>query len=714
MHEEYLRRIRAGADAEALACLFELDQAGIYRFMLRRLGHRQDAEDATQELFRRVLTSLHSLRDPKGYRGWLYRIALRVAQAQAQSQIGERRRVEALARTAPATGSSMTQPDSPERREQIKTALKTLEEDLRTVVLLRYEQGLSYEEIAEATQRPVGTVSKRLHTAHQKLQQALAAVGASAAMAALGDAFAAPTAEALPAGLAARLRQMALEAELRPVRVLTAKAGAMAAAGILAVLFLGTSLVRRMTVAPSDPVPDSGKEVSVRGSSARPSPTPLPKGTPAAVAGEDRPPAASAILRGRVIDRETRAAVGGADLWLISGDDDLEKAIRTTTTPDGSFRFQVPAGTYSLDAIAPGFTRFKTERMLEAQRLNAFAEEESESKEAEEAIRSCYHLELKSGSELERTVELLASAELRGLVVDRRGYPVPNAQVFLKDLSTTYSGKSSEYKFTTTYEPDGKTSKFVTDLQGRFAIRHVYPNGSLDLAVTCPGFRSLEETVALRQGDLDLTLVLDRGVSYGGRVQAQGGQPIANACLYLLGAPTRPTSDELFTGSRGEFQAADQHGGATHVLAFASGYGPRLVALSGQDPLQVPITLTRAESPVTGVVTDDAGQPVEGVAVSVHSYELTAGDLVAQLGFQGKFSSWSLGGPAGMVANFLPESFTPPNTSSQGDGAFRLEGVALTAENVTTLQLVKEGYEREEIKVSGAVPTQVTLRRQKK
>src|SRR5207244_7513314 len=119
---------------------------------------------------------------------------------------------EALVRTPSVAGSpALSSPETDERRARIQVALGALEEDLRTVVLLRYEQGLSYEEIAEATQRPLGTVSKRLHTAHQKLQQSLAAVGASAAAGAWNDALAVPAADAIPPGLAARLTQMAVE-----------------------------------------------------------------------------------------------------------------------------------------------------------------------------------------------------------------------------------------------------------------------------------------------------------------------------------------------------------------------------------------------------------------------------------------------------------------------------------------------------------------------
>jgi hypothetical protein len=180
--------------------------------------------------------------------------------------------------------------------------------------------------------------------------------------------------------------------------------------------------------------------------------------------------------------------------------------------------------------------------------------------------------------------------------------------------------------------------------------------------------------------------------------------------VYVIGAPSRPSSDELLTGKGGEFHAADQHGGATYVAVFAPGFAPRLVSLSGQDPLRLRVTLTPAESPVTGLIVDEAGRPLDGATVSVHHYEVSSEGTMVQLGFTGRYSSNSLGGPAGCVPNFLPEAFTPPNTSSRSDGAFRLEGVALTPENATYLHVVKQGYKRAEVETSGSGPMRITLR----
>ncbi|MBI2923089.1 MAG: sigma-70 family RNA polymerase sigma factor [Planctomycetes bacterium] len=83
---ELVKRARGG-DREALAALLEAVQDDIWRFQLSRHRSEADAEDATQETFVRMMSSLGELREPGAFRGWLYRIALNEA-----LETGRRRR----------------------------------------------------------------------------------------------------------------------------------------------------------------------------------------------------------------------------------------------------------------------------------------------------------------------------------------------------------------------------------------------------------------------------------------------------------------------------------------------------------------------------------------------------------------------------------------------------------------------------------------------
>src|SRR5215831_15369191 len=64
-----------------------------------------------------------------------------------------------------------------EMRERVRSAVETLTPDMRMVVVLRYTEGLSYEEIAEVMGCSVGTVASRLNRAHKALERKLSNVG---------------------------------------------------------------------------------------------------------------------------------------------------------------------------------------------------------------------------------------------------------------------------------------------------------------------------------------------------------------------------------------------------------------------------------------------------------------------------------------------------------------------------------------------------------
>src|SRR5262249_14869036 len=156
-------------------------------------------------------------------------------------------------------------------------------------------------------------------------------------------------------------------------------------------------------------------------------------------------------------------------------------------------------------------------------------------------------------------------------------YPVPGAQVSSDYLRMVYTvslapNPPHEHHMDTFVDPELSTLKAVSDLQGRFSFFNVYPNGFLPLSVTCAGYRTLEKSVPLEKGEHPLTLVLDPGAAYGGKVLAQGGQPVPGACVVLLAAPTCRVSGALMTDQAGKFRAVDQHGGAKFAAVFAPGF----------------------------------------------------------------------------------------------------------------------------------------------
>lgn len=172
-----VRRTLMG-DLGAFETLVARHRDVVYR-VARRMAGDDDAEDVAQDAFLRAFHKLPGYRRDAPFRPWLLRIVHNTAlNAKA------RRRpvpVEAVpepdpARTARGTGAPLTPADSleaSERRDRLAAKLALLRPQHRAVLVLRDLEGLSYEEIAEATDAPIGSVKGRLHRAREELIELL-------------------------------------------------------------------------------------------------------------------------------------------------------------------------------------------------------------------------------------------------------------------------------------------------------------------------------------------------------------------------------------------------------------------------------------------------------------------------------------------------------------------------------------------------------------
>jgi RNA polymerase sigma-70 factor (ECF subfamily) len=170
----FLDRLRAG-DAPAFEELVMTYQHRVFGVALRMLGNRAEAEDVAQEAFVRAHRALGEFRGDAKLSTWLYAITSRLCLNRLAS--GERRMArqgeDALLRLSDAG----PRPDAALERRELETALgraiAELPEDRRIVVVLRDIEGLSYEEIAQVLELPLGTVRSRLHRARAELKEKL-------------------------------------------------------------------------------------------------------------------------------------------------------------------------------------------------------------------------------------------------------------------------------------------------------------------------------------------------------------------------------------------------------------------------------------------------------------------------------------------------------------------------------------------------------------
>lgn len=166
---ELVRRCLAG-QSELFGRLVDRYQSKIYRLALGITGNAEDAMDATQNAFLKAFQHLSTFNPSYRFFSWIYRIGMNEA-----LNLRER------------SGHSESLAWEPETREadpedqlagrevggEIRRALQRLTPDLRTVIVLRHLEDLSYAEIAEVVGIEVKTVKSRLFSARRELRQIL-------------------------------------------------------------------------------------------------------------------------------------------------------------------------------------------------------------------------------------------------------------------------------------------------------------------------------------------------------------------------------------------------------------------------------------------------------------------------------------------------------------------------------------------------------------
>lgn len=148
--------------------------------LLTRYVMRDDIPDIVQESFIKAYRSLASFRGESAFYTWLYRIAVNTAKNHLTAQGRRPPKEDILAEDAESyeSGSQLREADTPENlvlSEELKKVvfdtIESLPSELKTAITLRELDGLSYEEIAEAMQCPVGTVRSRIFRAREAIDE---------------------------------------------------------------------------------------------------------------------------------------------------------------------------------------------------------------------------------------------------------------------------------------------------------------------------------------------------------------------------------------------------------------------------------------------------------------------------------------------------------------------------------------------------------------
>ncbi|MBN1429235.1 MAG: RNA polymerase sigma factor [Anaerolineae bacterium] len=164
---DLVKHCLAGEEA-AFDALYRQYARLVYHTAYLMLDHPQDADDVLQEVFLRVFQHLDTYDPAKGALStWLHRITVNVYLRHI-----EHPGVPSVPLTDSLVGATQEPVDAAlDNRQRLQQLLSELEPAFRAVVVLRFYSALSYSEIAEVLEVPVGTVQSRLNRALRRLRQ---------------------------------------------------------------------------------------------------------------------------------------------------------------------------------------------------------------------------------------------------------------------------------------------------------------------------------------------------------------------------------------------------------------------------------------------------------------------------------------------------------------------------------------------------------------
>jgi len=180
--QQLVERVQRG-DKRAFDLLVSKYQRKLFRLLSRLIRDPAEIEDVAQEAFIKAYRALPNFRGESAFYTWLYRIAINTAKNYLVAQ-GRRAPTQSDTEIEDAEnfddGELLRNEDTPDRillskqvAEAVNRAIEALPEELRTAIVLRELEGLTYEEIAASMNCPIGTVRSRIFRAREAVAEEL-------------------------------------------------------------------------------------------------------------------------------------------------------------------------------------------------------------------------------------------------------------------------------------------------------------------------------------------------------------------------------------------------------------------------------------------------------------------------------------------------------------------------------------------------------------
>lgn len=171
--QDLLAECRNGS-RKAFESLYQANQRRVFSVALNFFGGKKEiAEDITQQVFLKIFNKIENFRGDAEFTTWIYRMTVNAC-------IDEQRKTRRFFSIENFFGEFRIRKTPDEKFEQreisdeVQNAIATLKPKFRLPILLKYSEGLSYEEIAEILECSAGTIASRLNRGHKMLAQKLA------------------------------------------------------------------------------------------------------------------------------------------------------------------------------------------------------------------------------------------------------------------------------------------------------------------------------------------------------------------------------------------------------------------------------------------------------------------------------------------------------------------------------------------------------------
>ncbi len=161
-------------EAEAFRELVNLWQTRLSRFAYRLTGNQEASADITQDCWMAAVRGIRKLNDPALFRAWLFRVAANKCADWIRREQKSRKTFEELSAEQEAQPLDLTAPNNSNEEDdvtQLRRALRKLPREQRTILNMRYLEGIKTEQIATLLGIPQGTVKSRLYHARNALRE---------------------------------------------------------------------------------------------------------------------------------------------------------------------------------------------------------------------------------------------------------------------------------------------------------------------------------------------------------------------------------------------------------------------------------------------------------------------------------------------------------------------------------------------------------------